>query len=35
MTRLIQTHSRALRVTAALLAVPLALSPFLSTPAAA
>ena len=35
MTRLIQTHSRALRVTAALLAVPLALSPVLSTPAAA
>ncbi|WP_413430614.1 P-type conjugative transfer protein TrbJ [Brevundimonas phoenicis] len=35
MTRLIQTHSRALRVTAALIAVPLALSPVLSTPAAA
>ncbi len=35
MTRLIQTHSRALRVTAALLAVPLALSPVLSSPAAA
>lgn len=35
MKRLIQTHSRALRVTAALLAVPLALSPVLSTPAAA
>ncbi|AWV24649.1 Conjugal transfer protein trbj [Roseomonas mucosa] len=35
MKRLIQTHSRALRVTAALLAVPLALSPVFSTPAAA
>ena len=35
MKRLIQTHSRALRVTAALLAVPLALSPVFSTPATA
>ena len=35
MTRSVQFRSRALRLTAALLAAPIALSPILSTPAAA